>query len=80
MSTNLLTVHEHIPACSEGHVDVSAHALEIRADIDAAFVHDFNLVAVEAILFREREPRHIEHLHEMAYVVRAQHDGVLYGG
>jgi hypothetical protein len=79
-STDLLTVHEHIPACSEGHVDVRARIFEIRADVDAALVHDFNLVAGEAVLFREREPRHIEHLHEVAYVVRAQQGGVLYGG
>ncbi len=76
--TYLLAVHKHTPSRAKRAVDVRAYALEMRADIRSALVHDGNAVAIESVLLRKWEPRHVEHLDEVGDVVCAQEGGVLH--
>lgn len=65
----LLTMNKDALSTSKRPVDVVACRLEVGFEIDSGLIEDLDAVAVEAVLFGERQPRRVENLNEMRDVM-----------
>lgn len=70
--TNLLTMYQDIPPTPQRRLDMVANGLQVRSEIHGGSVEDLNTVAIEAVFFREGNPRGVKDLDEVSDVVREE--------